>query len=325
MASPSPSLAVPRRTLTYAGIFLRRARDADARGAADAHHQRERLVPPGVLRDLARDAGHDRRRGAGVRAPGWFGDADVPRRLAQSALGFALAIPLCVAFALAVPLSQVIDFMGFVSLLAIGQRARAAVRVRRGHADARADPCGAAAEHGLRRRPDRRGQRLRAGDPAARAARRAERGAGAGRARRARAPRLRTRGGRRAAARRCVATRAARVVLGEREPPIPPLRPAWVKGMREDVAYLYSSLEHVLARDASKSTVKGPPGFWAKGRQERRPPRLRADRAALHSRSTAPPARSWRGSARRPAAHDVPQLGHHLGGARARGRTARRR
>src|SRR3954464_2587852 len=37
--------------------------------------------------------------------PELFGDEDVPKRLAQSALGFAVAIPACVAFALSVPLS----------------------------------------------------------------------------------------------------------------------------------------------------------------------------------------------------------------------------
>ena len=52
--------------------------------------------------------------------PDAFADADVPERLAQSALGFALAAPICVAIALAVPLSPSTDFMGFVALLAIG-------------------------------------------------------------------------------------------------------------------------------------------------------------------------------------------------------------
>src|SRR5688572_25904661 len=47
--------------------------------------------------------------------PSQFGDADVPRRLAQSALGFALATPLCVAISLALPLSPVSDFMSFVA------------------------------------------------------------------------------------------------------------------------------------------------------------------------------------------------------------------
>src|SRR6188474_3054008 len=42
--------------------------------------------------------------------PSQFRDADVPRRLAQSALGFALATPVCVAISLAVPLSPVTDF-----------------------------------------------------------------------------------------------------------------------------------------------------------------------------------------------------------------------
>src|SRR5262247_483907 len=39
--------------------------------------------------------------------PRVFEDALVPERLAQSALGFALATPVCVAIALAVPLSPV--------------------------------------------------------------------------------------------------------------------------------------------------------------------------------------------------------------------------
>ena len=49
-----------------------------------------------------------------------FDETRVPTRLAQSALGFALAAPVCVAIALALPLSVNIDFMGFVGLLAVG-------------------------------------------------------------------------------------------------------------------------------------------------------------------------------------------------------------
>jgi spermidine synthase len=49
-----------------------------------------------------------------------FADEHVPKRLAQSSLGFALSAPACVAVALSVPLSINTDFMGFVALLAIG-------------------------------------------------------------------------------------------------------------------------------------------------------------------------------------------------------------
>jgi spermidine synthase len=52
--------------------------------------------------------------------PDWFGAADVPVRLAQSALCFALSIPVCVALALAQPLLPVRTFMSFVGLLSHG-------------------------------------------------------------------------------------------------------------------------------------------------------------------------------------------------------------
>jgi spermidine synthase len=52
--------------------------------------------------------------------PRTFPQLMVPTRLAQGALGFALATPLCVALALAIPLTPVIDFMSFVGLLAMG-------------------------------------------------------------------------------------------------------------------------------------------------------------------------------------------------------------
>jgi len=53
-------------------------------------------------------------------APRLFERAVVPARLAQSALGFAVAAPLSVAFALSVPLSSVSDVMSFVALLGTG-------------------------------------------------------------------------------------------------------------------------------------------------------------------------------------------------------------
>jgi hypothetical protein len=49
-----------------------------------------------------------------------FEDADVPARLAQSSLGFALAIPISALLALALPLEPVSDLMSFVGLLVMG-------------------------------------------------------------------------------------------------------------------------------------------------------------------------------------------------------------
>src|SRR3954468_2056501 len=52
--------------------------------------------------------------------PGWFTAADVARRLAESTLGFALAIPLCLALVLAHPLVQGGSLMDFVGLMGSG-------------------------------------------------------------------------------------------------------------------------------------------------------------------------------------------------------------
>jgi spermidine synthase len=53
-------------------------------------------------------------------APQLFTRELVATRLAQAALGFAIATPLCVAFALSVPLISVTDLMSFVALLGAG-------------------------------------------------------------------------------------------------------------------------------------------------------------------------------------------------------------
>ncbi|HKP62979.1 MAG TPA: hypothetical protein VJV78_39860, partial [Polyangiales bacterium] len=52
--------------------------------------------------------------------PGWFTAPDVARRLEQSTLGFALAIPVCLALALAHPLVQGGSLMDFVALMGSG-------------------------------------------------------------------------------------------------------------------------------------------------------------------------------------------------------------
>ena len=52
--------------------------------------------------------------------PGLFSREQVPLRMAQTALGFALSTPLCVGMSMAVPLSPVVDLMTFLSLLTSG-------------------------------------------------------------------------------------------------------------------------------------------------------------------------------------------------------------
>ncbi|HKP64666.1 MAG TPA: hypothetical protein VJV78_48350, partial [Polyangiales bacterium] len=52
--------------------------------------------------------------------PAWFPKERVPQRLAQSALGFAAATPICVGLALANPLAPVNDLMSFFALLGSG-------------------------------------------------------------------------------------------------------------------------------------------------------------------------------------------------------------
>ena len=53
-------------------------------------------------------------------APGFFAKENVAKRISQSALGFALSIPLCVGMAMAEPLVPVVDLMTFLGLLSTG-------------------------------------------------------------------------------------------------------------------------------------------------------------------------------------------------------------
>src|SRR5262249_19247436 len=47
--------------------------------------------------------------------------------------------------------------------------------------------------------------------------------------------------------------------------PFPPLRPAWVKGTHEDVAYFDSMRWNSHSRVTIEKAVKGAPFFWAPG------------------------------------------------------------
>ena len=53
-------------------------------------------------------------------APQFFTQDQVPKRIAQSALGFAVSIPLCVGMAMSEPLMPVVDLMTFLGLLTTG-------------------------------------------------------------------------------------------------------------------------------------------------------------------------------------------------------------
>ena len=76
--------------------------------------------------------------------PSWFSDADVRARLAQSALGFALAIPSASRSRSRSRSCRAASLMDFVALIGSGLAAGAAVRAGRRHADARPDARGAA-------------------------------------------------------------------------------------------------------------------------------------------------------------------------------------
>src|SRR5262249_35794897 len=51
--------------------------------------------------------------------PQLFTPERIPQRLVQSALAFAIAIPICTGAALTVPLTPVVDLMSFVALFAV--------------------------------------------------------------------------------------------------------------------------------------------------------------------------------------------------------------
>jgi spermidine synthase len=198
--------------------------------------------------------------------PKLFADADIPARLAQSALGFALAIPLSVAISLSVPLSPVTDFMSFVALAA--------------------DGCVLAAPFTLG------GVTLtlaltRAGLPASFAYGVDLVGAASGCAlvipvlAVLDAPSAAILAGAIAAAGACAFAVAAQqrwlsalivalglcvLSFGNARAPIPPLRPAWVKGGLENPGAFMYTRWNTYSRVTVEHGVTSPPWFWAKGR-----------------------------------------------------------
>ena len=197
--------------------------------------------------------------------PAWFTAADVARRLAESALGFALAIPLCLALALAHPLVLGGSLMDFVALVGSGLElalpfvpagvALTLALTRAGLPAGRAygiDLLGAASGCALvipvLALLDAPSAALLAAALAALAAALFARAAGG---------KLR--------ALVWVGLGLLGLTLVNASQPFPPLRPAWVKGMHEDVAYFDSIRWNSYSRVSIEKEVTGPPFFWAPG------------------------------------------------------------
>lgn len=198
--------------------------------------------------------------------PERFGPANVPRALTRSALGFAVATPASVAFALSVPLLPVADLESFVALLgvgavlalpfAIGGVALTLALTRAGLAPGTAygvDLCGAATgclvAVPLLDRVDTPSAAILAGAIAGLGAVAFARAAAANVAVPAMATLL-----------------CAAFGLANANATPPPLRPAWVKGVHEDPA----SFDYVRWNTHSRvSVAKGvvqPPMLWAPSR-----------------------------------------------------------
>jgi spermidine synthase len=198
--------------------------------------------------------------------PAWFSGAEVARRLAESTLGFALATPLCLALALSHPLVQGGSLMDFVALMGSGLAlalpfvlagvALTLALTRAGLPAGRAygiDLLGAATGCALvipvLALLDAPSAALLAAALAALAAALFA-GAGSGKLR---APVW-------------VGLGLLGLTLFNASQPFPPLRPAWVKGRHEDVAYFDSIRWNSYSRVSIEKVVHGPPAFWAMGK-----------------------------------------------------------
>ncbi|HKU39056.1 MAG TPA: hypothetical protein VJR89_12935, partial [Polyangiales bacterium] len=195
--------------------------------------------------------------------PDWF--TDVARRLAASTLGFAVAIPLCLALALAHPLVQGASLMNFVALMGSGLAlalpfvlagvALTLALTRAGLPAGRAygiDLLGAASGCGLvipvLAVLDAPSAALLAAALAAFAAALFAAAVGG---------RLRTPV--------WVGVGLIGLTLVNASQPFPPLRPAWVKGKHEDVAHFDSMRWNSYSRVTIEKVRTGPPFFWAAG------------------------------------------------------------
>ncbi len=198
--------------------------------------------------------------------PAAFLDADIPTRLAQSALGFAVAIPVSVAIALVVPLSPVTDFMSFVALTAdgcilaapftLGGITLTLALTRAGLPASFAygvDLLGAATGCILvipvLALLDAPSASVLAGALAA-----------------AGGWAFASASGRRAIAAPVVAVLLTGLSLANAFAPLPRLRPAWVKGAPENPAAYMFMRWNTYSRVTVDFGVTAPPWFWAKGR-----------------------------------------------------------
>jgi hypothetical protein len=197
--------------------------------------------------------------------PDWFTSVDVARRLAESTLGFALAIPVCLALALAHPLGQAGSVMDFVALMSSGLAlglpfvlAGVALTLALTRAGLPAGPAygidllGAASGCALvipvLALLDAPSAALLAAAFAALSAALFARAAGE----KLRAP-------------VAVGLGLLGLTLVNASQPFPPLRPAWVKGMHEDVAHFDSMRWNSHSRVTIEKAVTRPPFFWAVG------------------------------------------------------------
>ena len=208
--------------------------------------------------------------------PDRFKDAEVPARLRQSALAFALSIPPCISIVLAMPLSPVTDFMSFVGLLGIGAalalpfimggvtltlaltRAGLPPSIVYG-VDLIGAALGCALVIPLLDVLDAPSAAIFSAGVAALSAWAFAAASGS----RARWAPL--------AALLLVGTSLANAGAD-----IPPLRPAWVKGLRENPNIYAYSRWNTYSRVTVDKSVTGPPGFWGKGRNT--PPQAMAQR-----------------------------------------------
>lgn len=197
--------------------------------------------------------------------PGWFADADIPRRMSESTLGFALAIPLCLALVLAHPLVQGGDLMDFVGLTGSGLAlalpfvfagiALTLALTRAGLPAGRAygiDLLGAASGCALvipvLALLDAPSAALFAAALAALAAALFAAAAGV----KLRAPLW-------------AAFLLVALTIANANQPFPPLRPVWVKGRHEDVAYYDAMRWNSYSRVTIEKFITGQPFFWAAG------------------------------------------------------------
>jgi spermidine synthase len=197
--------------------------------------------------------------------PAWFSDADVARRMAESSLGFALAIPVCLALVLAHPLVQGGSLMDFLGLMGSGLAlalpfvlsgvALTLALTRAGLPAGRAygiDLLGAASGCALvipvLARLDAPSAALLAAALAALAAALFAAAEGG----KLRAP---------------IGVGLGLLVLAlvNASQPFPSFRPAWVKGRHEDVEHYDAMRWNSHSRVTIEKTVTAQPFFWAAG------------------------------------------------------------